>query len=55
MTGLSLKAAGRGFPSASMNVVPGYFHWKKRRKIEPKEIPSGLIPHLLYLPGNLKS
>ena len=26
--GLSLRAGGRGFPPATMNVVPGYFHWK---------------------------
>ena len=30
---LSLRAGGRGFPPATMN-------------IEPKEIPSRLIPHL---------
>ena len=30
-----------------MNVVPGYFHRKNRRKTEPKEIPSFLIPCLL--------
>ena len=30
-----------------MNVVPGYFHRKNRRKTEPTEIPSFLIPCLL--------
>ena len=36
----------RGFPPATVSVVPGYFYWKTR-KIEPKEIPSCLIRHLL--------
>ena len=30
--GLSLRGEGRGFPSATRNVAPGYFH----RKIEEK-------------------
>ena len=30
--GLSLRGGGRGFPPATMNVVPGYF----QRKIEEK-------------------
>ena len=30
-----------------MDVVPGYFRRKNRRKTEPKEIPSFLIPCLL--------
>ena len=52
ITGLSLRgggrgpgAGGRGFPPAIMNVFPGYF----QRKIEPKEIPSCLIPRLLVV------
>ena len=36
----------RGFPPATVSVVPGYFYWKTR-KIEPKEIPSCLIRRLL--------
>ena len=42
-SGLSLRAGSQGFPWATKNVAPGYFH----RKIEPKEIPSCLILHLL--------
>ena len=37
-----------GFPTATMSVVPRYFYWKTR-KIEPKEIPSCLIPRLLVI------
>ena len=40
-----IKSRGLGFPPATMNVTPGYFH----RKIEPKEIPSCLIPHILVV------
>ena len=40
ISGLSLRGGGRGFPPATVNVAPGYFH----RKIEPKEIPSCVIP-----------
>ena len=40
-----IKSRGLGFPLATMNVAPGYFH----RKIEPKEIPSCLIPHILVV------
>ena len=46
--GLSLRAGGWGFPSATMNVVPGYFHWKIEEK-EPIEVPSCLIPRLLVV------
>ena len=45
--GLSLRAGGRGFSLATKRVAPGYFYWK--RKIEPKEIPSRLIPRLLFV------
>ena len=31
-SGLSLSVGGQGFPQATMNVVPNYFH----RKIEEK-------------------
>ena len=31
-TGLSLRAGGRGFPPATMSVVPGYFYWKIEEK-----------------------
>ena len=44
-SGLSLRAGGRGFSPATKRVVPGYFYWK----IEPKEIPSRLIPRLLVV------
>ena len=42
---LSLRAGDRGFPPASMNITPGYFH----RKIEAKEIPNCLIPRPLVV------
>ena len=42
-TGLSFKGGGWGFPLAIMNVALCYFH----REIEPKEMPSCLIDHLL--------
>ena len=44
-TGLSLKGGGWGFPLATMNVAPSYFH----REIESKEIPSCLIDRLLVV------
>ena len=44
-TGLSSRGGGWGFPLAIMNVAPCYFH----REIEPKEIPSCLIDHLLVV------
>ena len=44
-TGLSLRARGRGFSPATKRVALGYFYWK----IEPKEIPSRLIPRLLVV------
>ena len=46
-SGLSLRSRSWGFPLATMDVVPGYFHRKNRRKTEPKEIRSFLIPCLL--------
>ena len=30
--GLSLRGGGRGFPPATKNVAPGYFHRKKEEK-----------------------
>ena len=45
LSGLSLRAGGRGFSPATKRVAPGYFYWK----IEPKEIPSRLIPRLLVV------
>ena len=44
-TGLSSRAGGQGFSPATKRVAPGYFYWK----IEPKEIPSRLIPRLLVV------
>ena len=32
-----------------MNMAPGYFQRKIKETIEPKEIPSSLIPHLLVV------
>ena len=48
-SGLSLRAGGGGFSPATKRVAPGYFYRKNRRKIEPKEIPSHLIPRLLVV------
>ena len=42
------KSAGGGFPVATMNVAPGYFH-RKIETIKPKEIPRHLIPRLLVV------
>ena len=49
LTGLSLRAGGRGFSPATKRVVPGFFYWKIEEKIEPKEIPSCWIPRLLVV------
>ena len=50
LTGLSLRAGGREFPLATMNMAPGDFHRKIGEIImEPKEIPSCLIPRLLVV------
>ena len=48
-SGLSLRAGSRGFSPATKRVAPGQFFWENRRKIEPKEIPSRLIPRLLVV------
>ena len=45
---MSKSAGGGGFPVATMNVAPGYFH-RKIEKIKPKEIPRHLIPRLLVV------
>ena len=48
--GLSLRGGGQGFPPATMNVAPGYFHRKiEEEKKEPKEIRSCLIPRVLVV------
>ena len=39
---------GGGFPVATLNGAPGYFH-RKIEKIKPKEIPRHLIPRLLVV------
>ena len=45
----SAGGGGRGgFPVATMNVAPGFFH-RKIEKIKPKEIPRHLIPRLLVV------
>ena len=49
LSGLSIRARGRGFSPATKRVTSGYFYWQNRRKIEPKEIPSRLIPRLLVV------
>ena len=47
--GLSLRAGGRGFPPATMSVAPRLLLLENRRKLEPKETPRCLIPHLLVV------
>ena len=42
-----IKRQGLWISPATINVVSVYFHGKNRRKTEPKEIPSCLIPCLL--------
>ena len=42
---VSLRAGDRRFLPATMSVAPVFFYWK----IEPKEIPSCLIPCLLFV------
>ena len=32
LTGLSLRAGGRGFSPATKRVAPGYFYWKIEEK-----------------------
>ena len=50
LTGLSLRAGGWGFTQGTMNMAPGDFHRKIEEIImEPKEIPSCLIPRLLVV------
>ena len=46
---MSLRAGGRGFSPATKRVAPRLLLLENRRKIEPKEIPSRLIPHLLVV------
>ena len=52
-----LKSRRPGISSSYYECGPWLLSLKNRRKIEPKETPSCLIPSLLllYLPGNLKS
>ena len=47
-SGLSLRAGGRGFPSY-YECGPQLLSSENRRKIEPKEIPSCLIPGPLVI------
>ena len=47
MSGLSLRAGGRGFSPGYYECGPRLLLPQNRRKIEPKEIPSCLIPRLL--------
>ena len=48
-TGLSSRAGGQGFSPATKRVAPWLLLLENRRKIEPKEIPSRLIPRLLVV------
>ena len=47
--GCHFTGRGCGFPPATKNEAPGYFHRKTGEPIEPKEIPSCLIPLLLVV------
>ena len=50
LTGQSLRSGGRGFRLATMNMAAGDCHRKIEEIImEPKEIPSCLIPRLLVV------
>ena len=49
LSGLSLRAGGRGFSPATKRVAPRLLLLENRRKIEPKGIPSRLIPLLLVV------
>ena len=44
-----IKSRGRGFSLATKRVALRLLLLENRRKIEPKEIPSGLIPRLLVV------
>ena len=48
-TGLSLRARGRGFSPATKRVARRLLLLENGEKIEPKEIPSRLIPRLLVV------
>ena len=48
-SGLSLRAGDRGFSLATKRVARRLLLLENRRKIEPKEIPSCLIPCLLVV------
>ena len=51
-----IKRRGPGISPGYYECFPQLISKENRRKIEPKEIPSCLIPRLLlYLPSNLKS
>ena len=51
-----IKRRGPGISPGYYERFPQLLSKENRRKIEPKEIPSCLIPRLLlYLPSNLKS
>ena len=45
---LTKSHRGRGFSLVTINMSPGYFHKKNKRKIEPKVLPSCTIPLLLF-------
>ena len=49
LAGLSLRAGGPGISSGYYECGPRLLSWENRRKIESKEIPSRLIPHLLVV------
>ena len=50
MAGQSSRARGLGFPPTTIDVHgPRLLSWENGRKIETKEIPSCLIPHLLVV------
>ena len=53
-TRLSLRGGGWGFPLATMNVAPWYFHRKREEKKNQKRSLAVLYPaYFLYLCGTM--
>ena len=50
-----IKGWGPGISPGCYECGPWLLSLENRRKIEPKEIPSCLIPCQFFIPGNLKS
>ena len=50
-----IKGWGQGISPGCYECGPWPLSLENRRKMEPKEIPSCLIPCQFFIPGNLKS